>query len=71
MMRATITCPVCTASLPVYEKHPAVPDENGLTVTLDASYVNEHLAMHEACTCQWPDGIHQSDPLCTVHGLLV
>ena len=66
---STITCPVCTANLPVFEKH--TPDENGLTPTLDASYVNEHLAMHEACTCAWPDGVHQPHPLCDVHGLLV
>jgi hypothetical protein len=69
-MRANIVCPVCTAKLPVYEKHTA-DVTTGLTTTLDDSYVNEHLAMHEACTCSWPDGAHQRDPLCTVHGVLV
>ena len=70
-MSLTIVCPVCTAALPVTPKDPPVLSEDGLTETLDSSYVKEHIAMHIACTCEWPGGIHDPSPTCTVHGVLV
>ena len=70
-MSLSITCPVCSVALPVEAKDPPVLDENGLTVTLDGSFVKEHIAMHLACICEWPDGVHEGDPTCTVHGLTI
>jgi hypothetical protein len=63
----SLKCPVCPAEVPV----PEVSSAGG--VTLDDSYVNEHVEMHTTCTCLWNGEVGQrtitaTDETCPNHG---
>lgn len=72
----TIECPICKVDIPM--PHTDQPDENGLTVTFDRAIADEHITMHQQCTCRWQTSyggnantpsIHRISNLgCLVHG---
>jgi hypothetical protein len=52
----TVTCPVCKVDIPCPHMDEATEDH--LSITLDRTWVEEHVEMHQHCTCRWssPDG---------------
>ena len=49
-----ITCPLCSAPIPVPPSDK--PNAQGLSIGIDDTLVEEHIAMHRACTCHWANG---------------
>jgi hypothetical protein len=65
---ASVHCPVCGVDIPCPTATKPTPE--GLTVALDTTLVDEHIAMHAACGCVWyPDGrgIAMTATQCAVH----
>jgi hypothetical protein len=60
-----ITCPACHVVLPL--KATTTSDSSGRSTTFDESFVDEHMAMHAACTCLWVEQQRHHDNDCTVH----
>jgi hypothetical protein len=64
-IEAHLTCPVCAVDIPATIAD--TPDRNGLTVTFDTDLLDEHMAMHAQCTCQWGSVGRVHNPTCTAH----
>lgn len=47
----TVECPICLVDLPAPHKEEPTPE--GLSVTFDHQFVEEHIDMHKKCTCRW------------------
>ena len=65
----SLECTLCSAELPVPEV--VVP---GGIVTLDETFVNEHIEMHTTCLCEWTGDtghmvLGETDVNCPHHGL--
>ena len=71
MQAEDITCTLCGIPLPV----PMVPVVGVPgTVTIDSTFVDEHVAMHTTCTCEWSGdmgkmALVEAEPTCPHHGL--
>ena len=61
-----VRCPLCRAPIPVPASDQ--PNAQGLSLGIDDTLVEEHIAMHKACTCLWSlSGLERIDPGCIVH----
>lgn len=67
-----LNCTLCGAELPVPEV--TLTGSAVEALTLDDSYVNEHVEMHTTCTCEWGGDtghmvMEESDVDCPHHGV--
>jgi len=63
---ASVRCPRCGTDIPCPTA--TTPTDQGLSVALDTTLVQEHVDMHARCTCVWDVAIETIDPRCEVHG---